>query len=64
MFSVKQKLTGFLAAGLMLVGTPAWAVEIAQEDRVSTRIYNGNIVGAPNPYPWMTALLYSSVSDP
>ena len=64
MVSKKMRIAGLLAAGLMLVSTPAWAVETGSGERVSTRIYNGNIVADPNPYPWMTALLSASESDP
>ena len=64
MFSRRQKLVGFLSAGLMLLATPAWAVELNQEERVGTRIFNGNVVSAPNPFPWMTALLRSAEADP
>lgn len=64
MFSAKKKLTGLVAAALMLVSTPAWATEVSQGDRIETRIYNGNVVSAPNPYPWMTALLSSAQSNP
>lgn len=36
---------------------------VPAEALVAPKIYYGDVVSAPNPYPWMTALLRPSVSD-
>lgn len=58
---MKNRFRKFLALTCALAATVTLALPAGAA--VSTKIYYGNVVSTPNPYPWMTALLRSSVTN-